>query len=77
LEARLKKHLGQHDGFTGRAKDWMQLLVEEYENKKVALRRERKLKNWKNKDRIWQFIERCHKDLYESSPSIEPVDEME
>jgi len=63
-EVRLRKHLSRHKGFTGKAKDWEEQLREEYETKSIALKRERQLKAWKNKERIWKFIERCHIELF-------------
>ena len=63
-EIRLKKHLSNHKGFTGKAKDWTEYLKEEYDLKSVALKRERQLKGWKSKDRTWRFIERCHIELF-------------
>ena len=76
VDLRLKKHLSNHRGFTGKAKDWRTYLAEEYETKSIAARRERQLKNWKSSERIWQFIERCHKECYEMyGAPIEPTEE--
>ena len=74
-EVRLKKHLSKHNGFTGKAKDWREYLKEEYDTKSVALRRERKLKSWKYKDRIWQFIERSHIELFFDDKGFDPIDQ--
>ena len=75
VDIRLKKHLARHKGFTGKAKDWRLCLAEEFEAKWKAARRERQLKNWKSQVRIWQFIERCHKECYEIwGSSLEPID---
>jgi putative endonuclease len=38
LEARLKKHLSNHNGFTGKSKDWILVYHEEYEDKQDALK---------------------------------------
>jgi putative endonuclease len=73
IEARLRKHLADHKGFTGKAKDWTIRLAEEYHEKSIALKRERQLKDWKSKERVWQFIDRCHKELYEiGGGTLEP-----
>jgi len=41
VEDRLKKHLASHKGFTGKAKDWQVKLIEEFNSKTDALKRER------------------------------------
>jgi putative endonuclease len=48
LEARLKKHLSNHNGFTGKSKDWILVYHEEYEDKQDALKREMQIKSWKS-----------------------------
>ena len=73
VETRIKKHLSNHAGFTGKAKDWIVLLIEEYPTKSEALNREMKLKRWKSNERMWQFIEKCHREALES-PSLFPDD---
>jgi len=55
-EERLRKHLFNHKGFTSKAKDWFICLTEGFETKTEALNRERQLKNWKNKTRLKQLI---------------------
>ena len=52
LEARLKKHLSNHKGFTGKAKDWQLVYHEIYSDKKEALSREKQIKAWKNRKQI-------------------------
>jgi putative endonuclease len=47
-EERLQKHLLNHRGFTGRAKDWVLVYTELYDVKSDAYRRERLLKAWKS-----------------------------
>jgi len=54
----LKKHPANHSGYTGRAKDWMAMLAEEFGIKKEALAREAQLKGWKNRTRIETLIEK-------------------
>ena len=55
-DKRLTKHLAKHSGFTSKAKDWQISYREQFENKTDALRRERQLKDWKNKTRIKELI---------------------
>jgi putative endonuclease len=62
VEERLQKHLCNHGGFTGKAKDWTIRLTEFYPDKVAALKREKQLKGWKNRQRIEQLIhEKLHK----------------
>ncbi len=58
LHERLRKHLSDHDGFTGKAKDWKLLYHERYETKSEAYTRERQIKGWKSKRMIGQLIEK-------------------
>jgi len=58
VEERLKKHLANHAGFTGKAKDWQIKYTEEFFEKIQALKREKQLKGWKNRTRIEQLIEK-------------------
>ena len=53
---RLKKHLANHRGFTGIAKDWEVVYTEEYKNKKDAMLREKEIKNWKSRVIIEKLI---------------------
>ena len=57
-EVRLSKHLANHKGFTGKAKDWKIVYTESYPDKTEALIREKQLKKWKNRERIQQLIAR-------------------
>ena len=56
-EERLKKHLSDHDGFTAKAKDWVVVFSESFEEKKAAYARERQLKGWKSRNKIEQLIQ--------------------
>jgi putative endonuclease len=56
---RLRKHLSNHKGFTARAKDWYICYTESFETKAEALRREKRLKGWKNREYIQKLIENC------------------
>jgi len=61
IEIRLKKHLGNHRGFTSKAKDWQLMYHESFPEKSAALKRERQLKNWKSRKRIEQLIEKARR----------------
>ena len=55
-EERLKKHLSNHRGFTSKAKDWFICYLEAFEEKTGALKREKQLKRWKNREMIQRLI---------------------
>ena len=52
LDGRLREHLYDHVGFTGRAKDWKLVYHEEFTTRTAAYARERQVKAWnkRNKD---------------------------
>jgi putative endonuclease len=56
LEGRLRRHLTNHTGFTGAAKDWYMAYSEGYPSKIDAYRREMQIKNWKSKKLIRNLI---------------------
>jgi putative endonuclease len=56
VENRLIKHLANHRGFTGKAKDWQIVYTEYYFEKSEAAQRERQLKKWKNVNRLKLLI---------------------
>ena len=56
LNERLRKHLSNHKGFTSRAKDWINVYSETFDNKSSAYKREREIKAWKSKKKIEQLI---------------------
>ncbi|MBS1669556.1 MAG: GIY-YIG nuclease family protein [Bacteroidetes bacterium] len=56
VNERLKKHLANHRGFTGKAKDWEIKLIEEFPTKVEAMARESQLKRWKNRARLEVLI---------------------
>lgn len=58
VEERLRKHLCNHKGFTGKAADWSIVFTEHHPEKAAALKRERQLKGWKNRQRIEQLIQK-------------------
>ncbi|WP_333878798.1 GIY-YIG nuclease family protein [Flavobacterium sp.] len=56
LEERHRKHLSNHSGFTSKAKDWIVVYFEEYNDKSVAYKREMEVKKWKSRIRIEKLI---------------------
>ena len=58
INNRLIKHLSEHTGYTGRAKDWEIAFTEIFNTKSEAIFREKEFKSWKSKLRIKQFISR-------------------
>jgi putative endonuclease len=58
LDDRLKKHNHIHKGYTATGQPWVIVYSEEYENKSEALLREKKLKAWKNRERIESLIKK-------------------
>ena len=58
LEGRLRRHLSNHDGFTGKAKDWILAYKEVFPSTLEAKARERQIKAWKSAQRIRELISR-------------------
>ena len=56
IEERLKKHLSNHSGFTGRAKDWEIVFTKKFETKSEAYALERKLKGLKSRVALEKYI---------------------
>ena len=56
MVTRLRKHLANHKGFTGKQADWTVVYTEDYLNKKEAMQRERQIKSWKNRAAIEKLI---------------------
>ena len=52
LEQRLRRHLSNHEGFTGKFNDWILVYSEVFSSKQEAYAREREVKSWKSKIRI-------------------------
>lgn len=52
IEERTRRHNSNHAGFTGRANDWRLAYKEEFDDKSMALKREKEIKNWKSRRRI-------------------------
>ena len=55
-EERLIKHLANHQGFTGHAKDWIIVYKEYFDDKSEALKRELYIKNKKSRKFIENLI---------------------
>ena len=58
INARLSKHLANHSGFTGKAKDWQLVYQESFKTIEEAVHREKQIKNWKSAVRIRELIMR-------------------
>jgi putative endonuclease len=56
IEVRLYKHNANHKGFTGGIADWHVCYTEQFETKKDAYARERKIKSWKSRIMIEKLI---------------------
>ncbi|HEX5112170.1 MAG TPA: GIY-YIG nuclease family protein [Saprospiraceae bacterium] len=55
-EERLKAHLRNHSGYTGKAKDWQIVWSETFISKSEAYKREREIKKWKSRRAIENLI---------------------
>jgi putative endonuclease len=56
MQLRLLKHLSDHGGFTGRAKDWEIVHQEFFNTKQEAMQREKQIKGWKSNKKIKALI---------------------
>ena len=56
LDDRLLKHLGEHSGFTSRAKDWKIVFSRSFDTKEEAYAFEREIKKWKSRRAIENLI---------------------
>ena len=61
LYQRIRRHLSEHKGFTARAKDWVLVYQESFENKTDALKREKEIKKWKSAERIKLLIDQINR----------------
>ena len=50
------EHLSNHKGFTAKVKDWKIVFIKIFDTKEIAMAEEKKLKNWKSKDRVKAYI---------------------
>ena len=53
---RLLRHNRGKMGFTSLGKPWVIVYTEAFQSKKLAMEREKQLKNWKNRDRLISII---------------------
>ena len=54
--SRLEKHLQNHKGFTGKAKDWILKYTETYNSKSESIKREFQIKKWKSRKMIESLV---------------------
>jgi putative endonuclease len=53
---RLLKHNRKSKRFSSLGRPWILVYAESFDNKKDAMNREKKLKNWKNRERLEELI---------------------
>jgi putative endonuclease len=56
IEDRLRKHISNHKGFTGKFKDWSIVYTESFDTKQSAYAREIEVKAWKSRARIEKLL---------------------
>ncbi|MCD4747370.1 MAG: GIY-YIG nuclease family protein [Bacteroidales bacterium] len=56
IKERICKHNTNHKGYTGKANDWEIVYTEKHISKSEAYARERQVKKWKNRKRIFNLI---------------------
>ncbi|MGE4541806.1 MAG: GIY-YIG nuclease family protein [Bacteroidales bacterium] len=56
LNQRLRRHLSDHKGFTAKAKDWVIVYSEAFEDVSEARKRELQIKKWKSRTLIERLI---------------------
>lgn len=57
ISDRLLKHNRKSKGFSNLGRPWKLVLSESFENKKLAMEREKQLKSWKNRERLETLIQ--------------------
>ena len=57
LTERIRRHNSQHNGYTGKANDWVIKHSEPFDSIELAMRREREIKGWKRRSAIERLIE--------------------
>jgi putative endonuclease len=58
LEERITRHNQKSKGFTGSVNDWEVIYTETFNNKELAIQRERVIKSWKSSVKIKELIAR-------------------
>jgi putative endonuclease len=56
LKKRLSRHNSSNKGFTSTGKPWLIVYSEVYDSRSTALKREKQLKGWKNRERLVTLI---------------------
>ena len=56
IEERLRSHLSNHKGFTGKAKDWAVVYSETFATRTEAYARERQIKKWKSRKMVERLV---------------------
>jgi len=56
VNQRLRRHLSDHKGFTAKAKDWVMVYSEAFEDVSEARKRELQIKKWKSRTLIERLI---------------------
>jgi putative endonuclease len=56
---RLRRHPSDHKGFTSKAKDWVIVLLEYYEDYSLEHKRELQIKSWKSKKMVESLVSIC------------------
>ena len=56
MDDRICKHLTNHDGFTGKAKDWEIVFMEQFDYYEQALAKEKLIKGWKSRKMLEKLI---------------------
>ena len=57
IDDRLLKHNRKSKGFSSSGRPWILVYSKSFENKKDAMKREKQIKGWKNRDRILTLIQ--------------------
>ena len=56
IEKRIEYHNYNHKGFTARSKDWQLVYSEIFNDRTLAMKREKEIKAWKSRTRIIELI---------------------
>jgi putative endonuclease len=56
VNQRLRRHLSDHKGFTAKAKDWVIVYSEDFDDLSTARKREMQIKKWKSRTLIEKLV---------------------
>jgi putative endonuclease len=70
VEERLRSHLSNHKGFTGKAKDWKVVHSEEHPTRTEAYARERQIKKWKSRKMLERLVRGWNKQIISTPPTF-------